>query len=125
MTYRLPSLLTASALAAAAFLPPAADAKLGGHPMLSVVDSHHATLEFAADKLPRNADGTYDATITFAGGKTVGRLKAVGTHGDDIRYAAKITSKRAFRVNTKYTVRIKLADEPTAKRLVKLIDRGD
>ena len=61
----------------------------------------------------------------FAGGKQVGRLKAVGRHGDDIRYAAKVTSKRAFRVNTKYTVRIKLADESTVKRLVKLIDRRD
>ena len=124
MTFRLPTLLTASVLTAA-LLPAAASAKLGGHPQLSVVDSHHATLEFAADKLPRNADGTYDATITFAGGQHVGRLKAVGRHGDDIRYAAKITSKRALRVKTKYTVRIKLADEPTAKRLVKLIDRGD
>ncbi len=125
MTFRLPTLLTASALAAVALLPTAADAKLGGQPELSVVNSHHATLEFAADKLPRNADGTYDAKIVFAGGKQVGRLKAVGRHGDDIRYAATVTSKRAFRVNTKYTVRIKLADENTVKRLVKLIDRRD
>jgi hypothetical protein len=121
--------LTASLLAAAALAPAAAQAadgsavhhaRLGGQPTMSSVDAHHATLEFAADRLPRTATGAVDARVLFAGGQRVSALKPVGRHGTDIRYRATVTSTSGLRIGAKYTVRIALADSPAVTRLVKL-----
>ena len=121
--------LTASLLAAAALTPAAAQAadgsaahtaRLGGQPTMFQVDAHHATLEFAADRLPRTATGAVDARMQFAGGQRVSALKPVGRHGTDIRYRATVTSTYDLRVGAKYTVRIRLAASPAVSRLVKL-----
>jgi hypothetical protein len=118
-------LLTASLLATAALLIPAtADAKvdLGSAITLRVVDSHHATLEFASDELPRKAGGAYDASIVMAPGKRPSALVKHGMHGDDTVYRSTITSKHAFRVNVRYTVRLKIAGQKDIVRQIKLID---
>jgi hypothetical protein len=120
--------LTASLLAAAALAPAAAHAagdsgthlRLGGQPTMVQVDAHHATLEFAADRLPRTAKGAVDARIRFAGGQRVSALKPVGRHGDDVRYQATVTSTSPLRVDAKYTVRITLPGSEAVTRLVKL-----
>ena len=115
--------LLASVLAVVALAPAAAHAagaKLGGQPTMHAIDAHHATLEFAADKLPRTKSGAVDARVQFAGGQRVSALKPVGRHGYDIRYQATVTSTTALRVDAKYTVRIKLPGSPTVVRLVKL-----
>jgi hypothetical protein len=121
--------LTASLLAAAALAPAAAQAadgsaahtaRLGGQPTMFQLDAHHATLEFAADRLPRTATGAVDARVQFSGGQRVAALKPVGRHGTDIRYRATVTSTANLRVGAKYTVRIKLAGSPVVTRLVKL-----
>jgi len=117
---------TASLLAAAVLAPAAAHAaadhgaRLGGQPTMVQVDAHHATLEFAADRLPRTASGAVDAKIQFAGGQRVSGLKPVGRHGYDVRYTAAVSSRSDLRVGTKYTVRIKLPGSPSVTRLVKL-----
>jgi hypothetical protein len=114
-----------SAVATAAVLTPAVagaantDLRLGGQPTLSRIDAHHASLRFAADRLPKKA-GKPNAKITFAGGQKVGALKAVGTHGSDIVYHARVTSTSEFRSATKYTVTITLPGSAPDKRLVKL-----
>ncbi len=115
MTHSKSIKFLAGAAAAAALVPAVADAKLGGHPTLTKIDSNHASLRFAADRLPSPSS----AKITFAGGQSVGALKAVGKHGSDVVYRAKVTSKNAFRVGTKYTVTIKVPGAPAEKLLVK------
>jgi hypothetical protein len=115
--------LTASLLAVAALVPAtanAAGAKLGGQPTMQPIDAHHATLEFAADKLPRTKSGAVDARVQFAGGQRVSGLKPVGRHGYDVRYQATVTSTSPLRIDAKYTVRIKLPGSHTVVRLVKL-----
>jgi hypothetical protein len=119
-----PIALTASLLAAAALAPAAAsaaDVQLGGQPTMRLVDTHHAQLRFASDRLPRKANGAIDARITFAGGQRVSGLKRAGRHGRDVVYTARVTSKNALRVGTKYTVRIKVADQAPFVRKVKLL----
>jgi hypothetical protein len=118
-------LLTASVLTCAALLIPAtadAEVDLGSAISLRVVDSHHATLEFASDELPRKADGTYDASIHMAPGKRPSALTKDGMHGDDTNYVSTITSKHALRVNVRYTVRLKIAGQRDIVRQIKLID---
>jgi len=116
------ALLVASALVPAAALGAGVHShpKLGGQPQMSLVDSHHATLKFASDRLPRTADGKVDAKITFVNGAKVTAIKPVGTHGDDIRYQARVSSTKALREHAKYTVRFRLGDSGTVQRLVKL-----
>jgi hypothetical protein len=116
------ALLIASALAPAAALGAGVHSqpKLGGQPQMSTVDSHHATLEFASDRLPRTADGKVDAKITFVNGAKVTAIKPVGTHGNDIRYQARVSSTKALREHAKYTVRFRLGDSSSVQRLVKL-----
>jgi hypothetical protein len=118
-------LLTATLLASAALLIPAtADAKvdLGSAITLRVIDTHHAKLAFASDVLPKKADGTLDARIVMAPGKRPSALKKDGMHGDDTAYASTIASKNAFRVNVRYTVRLKIAGQKDIVREIKLID---
>jgi hypothetical protein len=116
-----------AALAVAAMAPAAAHAtgaQLGGQPTMHAIDAHHATLEFAADKLPRTKSGAVDARVQFAGGQRVAGLKPVGRHGYDVRYQATVTSTAPLRIDAKYTVRIKLPGSPTVTRLVKLHPAG-
>jgi hypothetical protein len=115
--------LLAAVLAVAALAPVAAHAagaQLGGQPTMHAIDAHHATLEFAADKLPRTKRGAVDARVQFAGGQRVSGLKPVGRHGYDVRYQAAVTSTSPLRIDAKYTVRIKLPGSATVTRLVKL-----
>jgi hypothetical protein len=115
--------IAASLLAAAALAPAAAHASgahLGGQPAMRLVDAHHATLELAADRLPRTAKGAVDARVQFAGGQRVSALKPAGRHGYDVRYTATVTSRSNLRVGAKYTVRIRLAGSAPVVRLVKL-----
>ena len=115
----LPTLLIATALAAAPGHAHAA--ALGGQPELAKIDSHHATLTFAADKLPRRADGGYEAKISFAGGQRVSTLTFTGRHhGYDPIYRAKVTTKSTWQVGTKYTAHFTLAGGKTQTVLLKL-----
>ena len=119
--------ITTALLAVSALVPAAAlgagvhsHPKLGGQPQMSLVDSHHATLKFASDRLPRTAAGKVDAKITFVNGAKVTDIKPVGTHGSDIKYQARVSSTKALREHAKYTVRFRLGDSGTVQRLVKL-----
>ena len=124
--------LTATALTLSALVPAAAMAtgvhsnpQLGGNPQMRLIDNHHATLNFASDRLPRTAAGKVDAKITFVNGARVSGLKAVGTHGSDIRYAAKVTSSKPIKLHQKYTVRFRLGDGKAVERLVKVFNPGE
>jgi hypothetical protein len=92
---------------------------------MRLVDSHHATLNFASDRLAKNAYGGLDAKITFVNGARVSGLKAVGTHGSDIKYAAKVTSSKPIKLHQKYTVRFRLGHGKTVERLVKVFNPGE
>jgi hypothetical protein len=118
----LTTALLLSALAPAAALGAGVHShpKLGGQPQMSLADSHHTTLKFASDRLPRTADGKVDAKITFVNGAKVTAIKPVGTHGYDIKYEARVSSTKALREHAKYTVRFRLGDSGTVQRLVKL-----
>ena len=115
-TLLLSALAPAAALGAGVHSQP----KLGGQPQMSLVDSHHATLKFASDRLARTADGKVDAKITFVNGAKVTAIKPVGIHGDDIKYEARVTSTKQLRNHAKYTVRFRLGDSSSVQRLVKL-----
>jgi hypothetical protein len=112
----LSALAPAAALGAGVHSHP----KLGGQPQLSLVDSHHATLKFASDRLARTADGKVDAKITFVNGAKVTAIKPIGTHGNDIKYEARVSSTKELRNHAKYTVRFRLGDSSSVQRLVKL-----
>jgi hypothetical protein len=115
-TALLSALVPAAALGAGVHSHP----KLGGQPQMRLVDSHHAIIHFAADRLPRTASGKLDAKITFVNGAKVTGLKPVGTHGDDIKYEARVSAGKPLRVHAQYTVRFRLGDSSPVKRLVKL-----
>jgi hypothetical protein len=126
------SRLTAVALAVTALVPAAAVAagihshpQLKSSPQMRIVDSHHATLNFASDRLPRTADGKVDAKITFVNGARVSGLKPNGTHGSDIKYIATVSSERPLRHLAKYTVKFRLGDSSTVTRFVKLYEPGE
>ena len=118
----LTTALLLSALAPAAAMGAGASShpKLGGQPQMRLVDSHHAIIHFASDRLPRTASGELDAKISFLNGAKATGLKAVGTHGDDVTYEARVSSTKELRVHAKYTVRLRLGDSSPVQRLVKL-----
>jgi hypothetical protein len=120
---RTPLTIAASLLATAALAAPAAalaaDVQLGGAPTARMTDSHHATLRFASDRLPRTSSGKLDARVLFSGERAT-HLKAVGHHGNDIVYSARVSTDRTLRAGTKYTVKIKVADQDVMVRKVKL-----
>jgi hypothetical protein len=120
VTYRLLPLAAVAALA----LPAAAQADVPLHGAISMrlVDSHHATLEFASPALPEKADGTVDARYVLAPGKRAGAIAKAGMHGTDTRYRATIASRTRWRVNARYTVRLKIAGQQDLVRKVKLVD---
>jgi len=119
--------LTLTALAPAAALATGVHAKpqLGGSPQMRLIDNHHATLNFASDRIARTAAGKVDAKITFVNGARVSDLKPVGTHGNDIRYTATVSSKTALKLHQKYTVKFRLGDAKTVSRFVKLFAVGE
>jgi hypothetical protein len=124
--------LTATALTLTALAPAAAMAtgvhsnpQLGGNPQMRLIDNHHATLNFASDRLARTAAGKVDATITFVNGARVTDLKPVGTHGYDIRYTARVSSKTPLKLHQKYTVKFRLGDSKRVQRFVKLFAPGE
>ena len=123
--------LTTAAVTLLAVAPAAAMAagsaapQLGGNPQMRAIDSHHATLNFASDRLARTASGKLDAKITFVNGARVSGLKAVGTHGNDIKYAATVTSQKPLQLHRKYTVKFRLGDGRTVERFVKLFAPGE
>ena len=124
--------LTATALALTALAPAAALAtgvhsnpQLGGNPQMRVVDDHHATLNFASDRLPRTAAGKVDAKIVFVNGARVTDIKPVGTHGYDIRYTARVSSQSPLKLHQKYTVKFRLGDAKSVSRFVKLFAVGE
>jgi hypothetical protein len=121
---RLPTLLLAAAIGTAAIVPATASAKveLGGAISMRLVDSHHATVAFASDQLPAKADGKLDARIVMAPGKRPGALRKVGMHGADTRYSSTVASTNRFRVDARYTVRLKIAGQKDIVRQIKLID---
>jgi hypothetical protein len=130
--FRTSSRLTALALAVTALVPAAAVAAgvnshphLQGSPQMRVVDDHHATLNFAADRVARTAAGKVDATITFVNGARVSGLKPTGTHGSDIKYSARVSSQRPLRLHAKYTVKFRLGDSSAVTRSVKLFAPGE
>jgi hypothetical protein len=119
--------LAAAALAVSALAPAAALASgvhahpmLRGSPQMHVVDAHHATLNFASDRLPRTAAGEVDARITYTDGSRVSDLKPRGTHGKDIVYTARISLHRKIQDHQKFTVRFRLGDSRTVERTVTL-----
>src|SRR3954452_8433227 len=113
--------LSPAAIAAGTHAQP----QLGGSPQMRLVDSHHATLNFASDRLAKNAYGSLDAKITFVNGARVSGLKAVGTHGSDIRYAATVTSSKPIVLHQKYTVKFRLGSAKAVKRFVKVFNPGE
>ena len=124
--------LTATTLTLAALAPAAALAtgvhsnpKLGGNPQMRVVDANHATLNFASDRLARTAAGKVDAKITFANGARVSNIKPNGTHGNDIKYTARVSSQHALKLHQKYTVTFRLGDSKPVKVFVKLFNPGE
>ena len=118
-------LLTALAPAAALGGGVHSHPKLGGNPQMRLIDSHHATLNFASDRLPRTAAGKVDAKITFVNGAKVTDIKPVGTHGNDISYQARVSSTRELRNHAKYTVRFRLGDSSAVQRFVKIFLPGE
>jgi hypothetical protein len=119
--------LTLTALAPAAALATGVHAKpqLAGNPQMRLIDNHHATLNFAADRIGRTAAGKVDAKITFVNGARVTNLKPVGTHGTDIRYTARVSSQHTLKLHQKYTVKFRLGDAKTVSRFVKLFAVGE
>jgi hypothetical protein len=113
--------LSPAAIAAGTHAQP----KLGGSPQMRLVDSHHATLNFASDRLAKNAYGSLDAKITFVNGARVSGLKAVGTHGSDIKYSATVTSSKPITLHKKYTVKFRLGSAKAVERLVKVFNPGE
>lgn len=117
-------------LLAAAAVPAVAGAddatpRLGGAPRLVLSDAHHATIKFAADRLPKKPGGGYRATIRFATGTDarVTTIKATGRHGDDVVYSAKVTARDALKAGTKYRVTFTLADAKPQRVFVKAYAR--
>ena len=73
----------------------------------------------------KNAYGKLDAKITFVNGARVSGLKAVGTHGNDIRYAATVSSSKPLKLHQKYTVTFRLGDAQAVERFVKVFNPGE
>ena len=63
-----------------------------------------------------------DARYVLAPGKRASAIKKVGMHGTDTRYQSTLTSKSDWRVNVRYTVRLKIAGQKDIVQKIKLID---
>src|SRR3954462_4263441 len=113
--------LSPAAIAAGTHAQP----QLGGSPQMRLVDSHHATLNFASDRLAKNAYGSLHAEIPLVNGARGSGLKAGGTHGSDIKYAATVTSSKPIVLHKKYTVKFRLGSAKAVERLVKVFNPGE
>jgi hypothetical protein len=116
--------VVASALASAltpAAAPAAVHAKpiLRGSPQMILVDAHHATLRFAAQRIGRTAAGAVDAKISSAGSRLYD-TKPIGTHGGDIVYATKVASRYALKNHEVLNVRFRLGGSASVDRKVKI-----
>ena len=117
--------LSTTALAVTALLPASAVAaqnELRGAPQLRLTDSaRQAQLQFTTDRrLSRTSSGAYRLRIAFVGEQRVSNIVAVGRHGDDYRYTARVTSGRDLRVGRKYRVRFTFPGQESTTRLVKV-----
>jgi hypothetical protein len=92
---------------------------LRGSPQMIIVDAHHATLRFAAERIGRTAKGAVDATIGLDGSRAYA-TKPIGTHGGDIVYGTRIASRYVLKNHTIFTVRFRLGRSKTVHRMVKL-----
>jgi hypothetical protein len=112
---RLSIALTAAALGSSSAVALASPhhPTLRGAPQMHLVNAHHATLSFAADRIARAS------SITLPGGN-VTRLRASGRHGDDTVYTARVSSRRRLEVGRKYSVTFRLGGGTAVRRLVKL-----
>jgi hypothetical protein len=88
------------------------------------VDTNHATLKFASERLPRTASGKLDAKITSAGLR-VTSLKPAGKHGYDTVYTASVSSSAAMVNHQKCTLRFRLGKSAGVTRSVKLYDPSE
>ena len=120
-----------AAVAVAAIVPTAALAAgssstpvLKGAPQMRIVDTTHATLRFASERLPRTTAGTLDAKITSAGLR-ITNLKKTGTHGSDTVYTASVSSTAPMRNHQKFTVRFRLGRSAAVTRSVKLYEPSE
>ena len=122
----LTAAVAVAAIAPAAALAAGADSTpvLKGSPQMKIVDTTHATLKFASERLPRTTAGKLDAKITSAGLRFT-NLKASGKHGSDTVYTARVASTAAMVKHQKYTVRFRLGKSPAVTRLVKLYEAGE
>ncbi len=118
--------LSTTALAVTALVPAtavAAQNELRGAPELRLTQSaQQAELQFNTDRrLSRSASGAYRLRISFVlAGQRVGKIVALGRHGDDYRYGARVTSDRGLTVGRKYRVRFTFPGQETTTRLVKV-----
>jgi hypothetical protein len=92
---------------------------LRGSPQMIMIDAHHATLRFAAERIGRTAKGAVDAKIGLDGSRAYG-TKPIGTHGGDIVYGTRIASQYVLKNHTSFTVRFRLGQSKTVHRMVKL-----
>jgi hypothetical protein len=122
----LAAVLAVAALAPTAALAAKADSTpiLKGSPQMRIVDTTHATLKFASERLPRATYGKLDAKITSAGLK-VTNLRRTGTHGSDTVYSASVSSSAAMVNHQKFTMRFRLGKSPGVTRSVKLYDPSE
>lgn len=96
---------------------PGGRAKLMSSPQIREVSGGAGTLRFAATKIRRTASGALDATITRADGTRVGTLRVDGTHGTDVRYAARVSG--GIRAGTTYRLTFRLGTSAPVRRTVK------
>src|SRR3954465_4812695 len=113
--------LSPAAMAAGTHAQP----QLGGSPQMRLVDSPHPTPNLPSARRAKNAYGSLDAKITFVNGARVSGLKAVGTHGSDIKYSATVTSSKPITLHKKYTVKFRLGSAKAVERLVKVFNPGE
>ena len=72
---------------------------------------------------PARPIGTIDARYVLAPGKTASAIKKVGMHGTGVPATSSTpTSKSDWRVNVRYTVRLKIAGQKDIVQKIKLID---
>ena len=98
---------------------------LSGSPQMIMVDAHHATLRFAAERIARTARGAVDATITLADGSRAYGTKPIGTHAGDIVYATSVASRYVLKNHEDLRVRFRLGESKTVHRKVKLYKSGE
>ena len=115
------ALSPAAAIAAGSHAQP----QLGGNPQMRLVDAHHATLNFASDRLAKNAYGSLDAKITFVNGARVSGLKAVGTHGSDIKYSATVIVLEAAEAAPEVHGEVPPRQRQDVERFVKVFNPGE